>query len=460
MVDLNDTICALSTGPGRSGISLVRVSGPDCESVVSRIFAPRNTSQPWAERRAVLGSIRDPRSGALIDEALVTRFVAPRSYTGEDVAEISVHGSPVIVSQLLEALCREGARLAEPGEFTLRAFLNGRMDLAQAEAVRDIIESNTRYQLQVALRQQAGDLSGQLGPVKRRLTDVIVSLEAAVEFVEEDLAIESRERLAEMLGSTREELSGWIGTFRRGRIVRDGFSLAIAGRPNAGKSSLFNAMLAQDRSIVTELPGTTRDAVSEFSSVGGIPVRLIDTAGLRDGADAIERMGVDRSLRVMADADAILLVIDTSRPRCEEDDFLRDRLGEFACVVAWNKSDLASVWKTGEKAPYEKRWPCVEVSALTGAGVDQLRQAIRKHLFGEESGDREGLLITNLRHCQCLEAANEALAQAAGALRKGLSEEFVLADLHRGLAKLGEITGGTSVEDVLGAIFSKFCIGK
>ncbi len=298
----------------------------------------------------MLGSIGDPRTGADVDEALVTCFHAPHSYTGENVAEASVHGSPVIVSQLLEVLCREGARLAEPGEFTLRAFLHGRMDLAQAEGVRDVIEANTRYQLQVASRQRAGELSEQLQPIKRHWTDVIVSLEAAVEFVEEDLAIESRALLAAKLDETAGELAKWIGTFRRGRIVRDGFSLAIAGRPNAGKSSLFNALLAEERSIVTEIPGTTRDAVSEFASIGGIPVRLIDTAGLREGADRVERIGVDRSLRVMADADAIVLVIDTSRPCTEEDDLLRARLCEFSCVVAFNKSDLPDVWTASQKA--------------------------------------------------------------------------------------------------------------
>jgi tRNA modification GTPase len=460
MVDLNDTICALSSAPGRSGIAVVRVSGPQCLEIISRIFKPRSPYRELPERRALLGSIGDPRTGAEVDEAIVTCFHSPHSYTGENVAEASVHGSPVIVSQLLEVLCREGARLAEPGEFTLRAFLHGRMDLAQAEGVRDVIEANTRYQLQVASRQRAGELSEQLQPIRRQWTDVIVSLEAAVEFVEEDLAIESRALLAAKLDGTAEELAKWIGTFRRGRIVRDGFSLAIAGRPNAGKSSLFNALLAEERSIVTEIPGTTRDAVSEFASIGGIPVRLIDTAGLREGEDRIERIGVDRSLRVMADADAIVLVIDTSRPCTEEDDLLRARLGEFSCVVAFNKSDLPDVWTASQKARYGADWPCVEVSALTGSGIDRLRHAIQTHLFGEGTGERDGLLVTNLRHCQCLEEAHQALSRAAVALRDGLSEEFVLADLHAGLKKLGEITGETSVEEVLGEIFSRFCIGK
>jgi tRNA modification GTPase len=289
---------------------------------------------------------------------------------------------------------------------------------------------------------------------------VIVSLETAVEFVEEDLTIESRELLAGKLEGILEGLSKWIDSFRRGRIVRNGFSLAVVGRPNVGKSSLFNALLSEERSIVTEVPGTTRDLVSEFANVGGIPVRLIDTAGLRDGENKIEQIGVDRSMRVMADVDAILLVLDTSRPCCEEDDELRTRLGSLSCIAAFNKSDLPPVWVPEQKAEYAALWPCVEVSALTGAGVESLRVAIRQHLFGGGAVERDGLLVTNLRHCRCMEAAREALALAARALRDGLSEEFALVDLHRGLRKLGEITGETSVEELLGEIFARFCIGK
>jgi tRNA modification GTPase len=460
MVDLRDTICALSSAPGRSGIAVVRLSGPSCFGIIARVFTPHRAEREMPARRAVLGRVCDPHTGSELDEALVTCFRSPHSYTGEDVAEVSVHGSPVVVSHLLEFFCREGARLAEPGEFTLRAFLNGRMDLAQAEAVRDVVEANTLYQLQVAARQRSGELSRQLGPVRRQLADVIVSLETAVEFVEEDLAIESRTLLAGKLEGVLEELSKWIDSFRRGRIVRNGFSLAIMGRPNVGKSSLFNALLAEERSIVTEMPGTTRDLVSEFANIEGIPVRLIDTAGLRDGENKIEQIGVDRSMRVIADVDAILLVLDTSRPWCEQDEHLRTRLSSLSCVAAFNKSDLPSVWVPEQKAEYAALWPCIDVSALTGAGIESLRLAIQQHLFGDGAAERDGLLVTNLRHCRCLEAAREALTSAACTLGNGLSEEFILVDLHRGLRKLGEITGETSVEELLGEIFARFCIGK
>jgi tRNA modification GTPase len=460
MIDLTDTICALSSAPGRSGIALVRVSGPDCFTILAQVFSPGRACAEVAVRRAVLGRVFDPGTGEELDEAIVTRFRAPHSYTGEDVAEISVHGSPVVVALLLKHLCGRGARLAEPGEFTLRAFLHGRMNLAQAEAVRDVIEANTRYQLKVASRQRSGELARQLELVKKSWIDIIVSLETAVEFVEDDIAPEGRERLAAGLHEIQKEISNWVASFQRGRIVRDGFSLAVVGRPNVGKSSLFNALLAEERSIVTEIPGTTRDLVSEWVEIEGIPVRMIDTAGLREGQDTIEQIGVERSRRVMADVDAILLVLDTSLPWCEEDERVSRSLRTASCVVAFNKCDLAGTWAEKEKGRYGGLWPCVEVSARTGAGIEDLRRAIHQQFFGGTARECEGLLVTNLRHCQCLEAAQERLEAAMAALRAGMSEEFVLTDLHSGLRKLGEITGETTVEEILGQIFSRFCIGK
>jgi tRNA modification GTPase len=460
MVDLTDTICALSSAPGRSGIALVRLSGPDCFKILTGVFSPARARAEIPARQAVLGRVFDPRTGVELDEAIVTRFRAPHSYTGEDVAEISVHGSPVVVARLLEYLCGQGARLAEPGEFTLRAFLHGRMNLAQAEAVRDVIEANTLYQLQVASRQRSGALSRQLERVKKNWIDIIVSLETAVEFVEDDIAPDGREVLAAKLEEIQREIANWVASFQQGRIVHDGFSLAVVGRPNVGKSSLFNALLAEERSIVTEIPGTTRDLVSELVEIEGIPVRMIDTAGMREGQDPIEQIGVERSRRVMSDVDAILLVLDASLPWCEEEERVRRSLGATSCVVAFNKSDLAGAWTDREKGKYSEHWPCLDVSALTGAGIEELRLAIHQQFFGGTARERDGLLVTNLRHCQCLEAAQKRLDAAAAALRAGMSEEFVLTDLHIGLRKLGEITGETTAEEILGQIFSRFCIGK
>ncbi len=456
-MDPTETICALSSAPGRAGLAVVRVSGPRAFGLLEAVFKAGRLSEP---RRATLGLLVDPRDGIEIDEAVATSFPGPNSYTGEDVVEISLHGSPVLVSALLECLCAQGARLAEPGEFTLRAFLNGRMDLSQAEAVRDVIDATTLRQAQVASRQRSGEVARQLHAVKEGLIGIIVELESAVEFAEENLPLSSRADLAAKLEEILSELGLWVDSFRGGRIIRDGFSLAIIGRPNVGKSSLFNALLRQERSIVTEHPGTTRDLVSEFTNLDGIPVRLVDTAGVRRAEDRVEQIGVDRSMGVMADVDAILLVVDTSRPPAAEDRELRDRLEGLSCIVVMNKSDLPADWSAEQIASYAGNRPWLPVSALSGAGIDRLRGEIMFHLFGSAGAPRDGMLVTNLRQCQCLTAAREALKRAAGALSQGLSEEFVLVDMHAALAKLGEITGETGVEDLLREIFSRFCIGK
>jgi tRNA modification GTPase len=460
MKDLEDTICALSTVPGRSGIAVVRMSGSQSHSICRRIFRRNVLPEPPPPRHAMLGTIVDPRDGYEIDEALVLHFHAPNSYTRQDMVEISIHGSPVLAAALLDCLCAMGARPAEPGEFTMRAFLSGRIDLTQAEAVRDIIDATTLYQAQIAGRQRSGQLAKRLSPIKELLVDVIVSLESAVEFVEEDLPVESRTSVVFKIERIQKQLQNWVESYRQGRIIKEGFSLAVVGRPNVGKSSIFNALLAQDRSIVTDLPGTTRDLVSEITSIGGIPFRLQDTAGINQSEDSIERMGVERSLQAIAEADAVLLVADRSRPYSEKDRDLKRQLENLACISVLNKSDLPSVWSIDEKEDFGGDLPRAEVSALTGAGIEQLRKAILERILGADAVQLDGILITNLRHCRYLEEANQNLNQAAAALTAGLSEEFALVDLHKGLKILGAITGEIHVENLLDEIFSRFCIGK
>jgi tRNA modification GTPase len=459
MGDLADTICALSTPPGRSGVAVVRMSGPESIAIFFRLFFPYRTFDSFPYRRTLLGRIIDPRTGSVIDEGLATCFKSPHSYTGEDMSEFSLHGNPVLIAALLDSMCSLGARLAEPGEFTMRAFLHGRIDLTQAEAVRDIIDATTLYQAQVAARQHSGALAQKIQPIKTLLIDVIVQLESAVEFVEEDLPIASRQKLGSQLEEATNKLRGWIESFRQGRIIRDGFVMAVIGRPNVGKSSLFNALLAQDRSIVTEQPGTTRDLVSEFTSIGGIPVRLQDTAGIHESQDHVERLGIDRSLQAIADADIILLVADTGQPLAKQDFELIRRLDQLPRIIALNKADI-NCWSREEKQVFAGPWPAVEVSAKTMAGIEDLRSAILKRILGPEVVGQDGILITNIRHCRSLEAAEKALVHAATALQEGLSEEFVLIDLHLGLKELGIITGETGVEELLTEIFSHFCVGK
>jgi tRNA modification GTPase len=455
---LDDTICALSTAPGRAGIAVVRISGPRSLMLARQVFTPRHGDPERDPRRAVLGRVRSSRAGSELDEALVTFFPAPHSYTGEDVVELSLHGSPPIVAAVLEELCALGARLAEPGEFTLRAFAHGRVDLAQAEAVRDVIEAKTLYQAQVAARQRDGALSRELAAVKQLLVDIVVSLESTVEFVDEDLPVEARGAIAEKLDRLGEEVACWVESFRRGRFIRDGFTLAIVGRPNVGKSSLFNALLARDRSIVTDVPGTTRDLVAEATSLDGMPVRLMDTAGIRAAADRVEELGVERSRSAIADADALLHVLDASEAPSPADRELQAHLAGLSSIVVFNKSDLPGAWSDRERADFAAGTPAARVSARTGEGLDLLRNMMKCHVIGGSTG--EGLVVTNLRHARALERARDGLVRAGAALRGGLSEEFALTDLHTALGALGEITGETSVDDLLGEIFSRFCVGK
>lgn len=475
MKEQSDTICALSTPPGRSGIAVVRLSGPQSREILNAIFLGRSGSRKLSPRRATIGRIVASSDGSEIDEAVAVLFPAPNSYTREDMVEISLHGSPVLIAALLDSICLHGARLAKPGEFTMRAFLNGRIDLTQAEAVHDIIEATTLYQAQLAGRQHSGSLAQHLSPIKRTVVDIIANLESAVEFVEEELDLASREQLVKQLGQqVLEPLKGWMDSYRHGKIIKEGFSMAVVGRPNVGKSSVFNALLAQDRSIVTEMPGTTRDLISEFTNLGGIPVRLQDTAGIHDSEDQIEKLGIDRSLQAIADADAILFVTDTSAPISQQDLKFKHRVEHLPCIVVMNKSDLPCAWTPSEKQKFMDTHkelvgthgisggahPYIEVSAKTGYGIAGLRTAILNRILGEGGLRQDGILVTNLRHYHSLKAAATYFANAVSALKEGLSEEFALIDLHGGLRELGTLTGETDVEDILTEIFSRFCVGK
>jgi tRNA modification GTPase len=460
MIDLGDTICALSTPPGRSGIAVVRMSGPLSHKLLKQIFIPRNAYVEPPRRRAILGQITDPQSGLEIDEAIAISFCNPNSFTGEDMVELSLHGSPVLIEALVDCLCCLGARLAEPGEFSMRAFLHGRMDLTQAEAIHDIISATTLYQAQIAARQHKGALAQKIRPIKERLIDIIVNLESAVEFVEEDLPLKSRGLLVQELVRVQGQLRDWIDSYRRGRIIREGFDLAIVGRPNVGKSSLFNALLAQDRSIVSETPGTTRDLVSEYMSFEGIPVRLLDTAGIQPADNHVEKLGIERSFQAIADADSVLFVVDASSACTALDLVLRQQLIENSCIAVMNKCDLDSAWSPEEKRDFSGSWPRVDVSAKTGAGMRDLREIILRGILGDDGTQKDSVLITNLRHVHSLERAEKELRMAAEALGDGLSEEFPLTYLHNGLKDLGVITGETDVEELLTEIFARFCIGK
>jgi tRNA modification GTPase len=398
-------------------------------------------------RRATLGRIRYPDTGETLDEVLITYFHKPHSVTGEDVIEIGCHGSPTVVRQILDQTLRLGARLAEPGEFSLRAVQNGKINLAQAEAIRDLIAAQTEAAVKQASRQIGGELSKRLEQFEQRLIKVIVLFESALEFVEDDLPATEMEAIEALLRSTKAGVNDLGDTFTAGRLLQDGLKVAIVGSPNVGKSSLFNRLVQEDRAIVTPLPGTTRDTLSHSIDIGGIPVVLIDTAGMRETDDRIESLGIERTRRAISDADLVLHVVDRSNPTDEGlDEYLS------SSIVVYNKSDLPG--PVGQD-----RADSVRVSALTGEGLEPLRAAILGRLNGGQES-REGLLITNARHHDLLNAASQEIESALGLLGDRASEELVLVPLHNALRYLGEITGETTNEDILTEIFSTFCIGK
>ena len=461
----DDTIAAISTPPGRGGIGVVRLSGLDSLKIATLLFRPESAAEAGVPNRARFGRIIDPTTAEVLDEVLLTYFKAPRSYTGEDVVEISCHGSPIILARLLQIAIERGARVAEPGEFTFRAFFNKRIDLAQAQAVRDVINAQTQYQARVATKQLEGELSLRLTPLKDALVEVIVHLESSVEFVEDDISPETASALRARLAGVIEALTAIANSFTFGRYVREGFDLAIVGRPNVGKSSVFNRLVGSDRAIVTELPGTTRDALYETTSINGVPVRLIDTAGIRETVDLVESIGITRSRSAIADADISLLVVDASSPLRKEALELLDSVPEARRIIALNKTDLPNLLderlydETGVHFA-ELHDNVVSISALTGSGFEELTAKIFERLSGEAATERDDIMLTDARQHAAIRKAIELLDDASALVTQRELEEIILLRLHGALVALGEITGETLTEDILGQIFSTFCIGK
>ncbi len=394
----------------------------------------------------------------VIDRALVTFFKAPHSYTGEDVVELSCHGSPPLLLRVLDSLLFFGARTADPGEFTLRAVANGRLSLTQAEAVRDLIEAQTHAAVRQAARQLGGELSARLQPVKDSLLEIIVPLESSLEFVEDDLPADIARDISEKLSALSAKIDEMADSFRRGRLLKEGLRVTLVGRPNVGKSSIFNSLLSSDRSIVTEIPGTTRDTISEVLNLEGIPVLISDTAGVRSSSDRIEQLGIERTRRAIADADIIVAVIDGSQPLDEEDIRIVSETSESHRVVALNKSDLES-FCINNAQQLAQDLCLVPVSAKTGAGLQALcAEMIRP--FSANYLDENSFVITNARHFDLLRRMSNALNSAGELVRQDASEEIILAKLYEALHFLGEITGETTPEAILSQIFSSFCIGK
>ena len=455
-----DTIVALSTPPGRSGIGVIRISGADSIKILRTLVAS-DSFDPQPNLLSLKGLI-DPSTGVILDQALVCFFKAPHSFTGEDVVEFHCHGSPVLLRAIIDIALKLDARLAQPGEFSLRAVGNGRLKLTEAEAIRDLIDAQTDAALQQATRQLKGEISSTLQPAKDDLLKVIVRLESSLEFVEEDLPSIEYDEIIASLKQQQKKLSNLANTFSSGKLLRDGLKVALVGRPNVGKSSLFNSLLGRNRAIVTEIPGTTRDTVSESIGINGMPVLLIDTAGIRPSLDEIESIGVERTRREAADADLLIIVIDGSEPMLEEDRLVFDEVTNNRHVIALNKSDLPtfSPSRLNNEIDFSKNSrPLVSVSAKSEEGLETLRTAILEP-FANGHAQSQGLLITNARHHDLLQRSLDAIDSSERLLMQRASEELVLVGLHNALRYLDEITGETTPDDILGQIFSTFCIGK
>ena len=506
-MNLDDTIVAIATPPGRGGIGVVRLAGTRAREIAKPMLRTKHDLEPG---RAVFGELIEPcgagtparlttaevhsgdggrpqglaeagqgagrrtepalslstglpaphessSTAQRIDEVVVTYFAKPHSYTTDDIVEIAAHGSPVVLRHIVELCLAAGARLAEPGEFTMRAFLNGRIDLTQAEAVRDLIDAQTLYQAKIAAQQLEGALSRRVQPVKQKLVELIAVREAGIDFAEDDVSVLPNRAILERIGAVREPLEQLAATFAYGKIVHQGLTLAIVGRPNVGKSSLFNRLVERERAIVTATPGTTRDLVSETVAIGGIPIQLVDTAGIRHALDEAESIGIRKSMEALADADLVLVVLDASQPATAEDTELMRHAEGRPMIVVGNKRDLAG---SGEWSVDSGQSSAVRVSALNGEGIAELRAEILRHIGGEAGAQAEAGLLTNVRHYGLVKDSLAALTAAAGAATAKIPHEMLLLDLYNALRPLDAITGATTTDDILNLIFSTFCIGK
>ena len=452
-----DTICAVSTPPGAGGIGIVRVSGANAFQIASTVFKPRSAKELNAAPTHTLhyGHVVDPASGEIVDEVLLSVMRGPSTYTREDVVEINCHGGMMPLWRTVGLLIAAGARQAEPGEFTKRAFLSNRIDLAQAEAVMDIINAKTDIALRAANEQLRGGLSAEITALRDRLLSLTASVEAGIDFPEEDIETESGQPLSDEIARSLAAVDAALSSSACGRILRDGFATAIVGKPNVGKSSLLNALLKQDRAIVTAVPGTTRDVLEEYVSIAGVPLKILDTAGIRHSHDVVEQEGVRRSLVAIGSADIVLLVLDGSRPLTDEDCRVLDETRNKQVIAIINKSDLPR-----RLEPLTRPEIQVSVSCSTGAGLSDLKRVLADIVKQGMIGQREHAWAVNQRHTIALEQTKASLEKALATSRSGLSPEFIALDLRGALDSVGLIIGATYTDDILEKIFNEFCIGK
>jgi len=454
-----DTIAAIATPPGEGGIAVIRISGADAENIATKIFArAQGKNGRLASHRLYHGEIHEPQSNSMVDDVLLTIMRKPRSYTGEDVVEIHCHGGAFLSHKILGLALSQGARQAEPGEFTKRAFLNGKMDLSQAEAVLDLIRARTDKAAALALTQARGELSKWVHGLREELLDILVQVEAAIDFPEEEIELLKRPDVIQKMRNLRSEVLDIISTYEWGRLFREGARVCICGRPNVGKSSLLNALLGQERVIVTPVPGTTRDVIEEAINLDGLPVVLWDTAGLRETDDQIEQMGVNLSRQYLEKADALIVVLDGSTKLTQDDKVLLRNVEAKKVLIAVNKDDLPQTLSPEDLSRFSDPRTIVRVSAKSGEGINVLQKKLRDLVIDCER--EPAMVLTNLRHRNALLRGETALRHAETTLGEGYAAEFVAVDLNETRDALGEIIGTVSNEDILERIFSNFCIGK
>lgn len=456
----DDTIAAISTPLGEGGIGIVRLSGPAAIAIAEKIFRGKGSVSSLPSHTIHYGRIVDTTANKTLDQVLLTVMRSPRTYTREDVVEINGHGGIVALRLILELTLKLGARLAEPGEFTRRAFLNGRIDLSQAEAVLDLIRAQTEAGARIALHHIEGDLFREVSSVREELINIMAEVEASIDFPEEDLDFWDGSELFSRIIAVKERLTGLVETARYGRIIREGISTVIIGRPNVGKSSLLNALLGEDRAIVTPIPGTTRDTIEETINLRGIPLRVIDTAGLRSGGDIVEKEGLRRTKRSLEQADLILLILDASVQLTPDDREIISEVRERKGIVVLNKTDCPVLIEAEEVKSLLPEHKLINISAIHRSGLDNLREAIIQTVLGGEIIASDSLMVSNLRHQQALSAAIKSLKEAVATVEAGGSPELIALDLRDALDQASLISGETVTEDILDHIFANFCIGK
>lgn len=457
---MEDTIAAVATAYGEGGIGIIRISGEEALPILQGIFEFHGDTDTFISRRMTYGKIIDKEKNQIIDEVLAVYMKGPKTYTAEDVVEINCHGSMVSLRKTLALVLRKGARLAEPGEFTKRAFLNGRLDLSQAEAVIDMIRAKTDKSFDVAVSQLEGRISLKVEEIRQKLLDLLVDITVNIDYPDEDIEEMTYEKLEESIVETQDMIEKLLATSSTGRMIREGIKIAIVGKPNVGKSSLMNGLLKETRAIVTDIPGTTRDTIEEVLSIRNIPVYLVDTAGIRETSDKVEKMGIEKSKEAFNQADFILFLLDGSRPLEEEDLQIMELLKERKSLVLINKRDLGEAISIEEIAAKLPASQVIEASLLKGQGITEIEDAVEDLVYGGEIVQKESMMVNNVRHIELLQQAVKSLTDALHMSERREALDFIEVDVKNAYERLGEIIGETVSDDIINEVFARFCLGK